>query len=396
MHTRQQIFNPFDRAPGVEQDARRVDARHRAAPLGARVRLGVETAESPASVEATRRRLMSLTREDLSAVLLQATDGIGRVSVLRPAPEEKPAASPPASAPVPLQPTAMPVGRPDVRAAQPSAYGIPIQPEEQAPLPEEESSLSPEFVSALPRANDEKPAAPKRRSIFGRREPAAPTSPREPSAATRQAARTITNGMQSWRAGMERTKQGLQGFMPRLLPGADQNAWTLSAPALAFIAILVPLVVVTVATVVYFRYGRSVQYEEYLVQAKDARAQAVGLTDAAAQREAWQRVLFYLDKAESYSQGSDTRALREEAQQKLDGLQGIFRLQFQPVLSSGLGTQISRLAAASCNRCRTNPRPSTVNDESPMSSNLFVAQKSLNILEHDRAQNFRERADDPF
>ena len=301
---------------------------------------------SPASVEATRRRLMSLTREDLSAVLLQATDGIGRVSVLRPAPEEKPAASPPASAPVPLQPTAMPVGRPDVRAAQPSAYGIPIQPEEQAPLPEEESSLSPEFVSALPRANDEKPAAPKRRSIFGRREPAAPTSPREPSAATRQAARTITNGMQSWRAGMERTKQGLQGFMPRLLPGADQNAWTLSAPALAFIAILVPLVVVTVATVVYFRYGRSVQYEEYLVQAKDARAQAVGLTDAAAQREAWQRVLFYLDKAESYSQGSDTRALREEAQQKLDGLQGIFRLQFQPVLSSGLGTQISRLAAS--------------------------------------------------
>jgi hypothetical protein len=114
---------------------------------------------------------------------------------------------------------------------------------------------------------------------------------------------------------------------------------------MAFIAILIPLVVVTVASVVYFRYGRSVQYEEYLIQARDARAQVLGLTDPALQREAWQRELFYLDKADSYSQTAETRTLRQEAQSNLDNLQGITRLQFQPVLNTGVGTQISRLAA---------------------------------------------------
>ena len=163
---------------------------------------------------------------------------------------------------------------------------------------------------------------------------------------TRRAARTITGGMQAWRAAMDRVGQSVQRFMPRLLPGAEPKALSLSTPAMAFIAILVPLVVVTVASVVYFRYGRSVQYEAYLVQARDARAQAVGIQDASAQREAWQRVLFYVNNAEDYNSTSDTQSLRQEAQQNLDKLQGIVRLQFQPVLNTGFGTPISRLAAS--------------------------------------------------
>ena len=78
------------------------------------------------------------------------------------------------------------------------------------------------------------------------------------------------------------------------------------------IAVAVPLVVVLIATLVYFRYGRSVQYDEYLVQARNARAEAVNIQDVAAQREAWQRVLFYLDKAEEYGSSNDTRSLRGE------------------------------------------------------------------------------------
>ena len=111
-----------------------------------------------------------------------------------------------------------------------------------------------------------------------------------------------------------------------------------------FIAILVPLVVVTIASMVYFRYGRTVQYEEYLVQARNARAVAIGFTDPVAQRDAWQQVLSYLNGAESYSTTADTSAMRTEAQSKLDQLEGISRLQFQPVVS-GVNAQISRMAA---------------------------------------------------
>jgi len=112
-----------------------------------------------------------------------------------------------------------------------------------------------------------------------------------------------------------------------------------------FVAVLVPLVVVTIASAVYFRYGRSVQYEQYLLQVQDARTQALALSDPVARREAWQRELFYLDKAEAYSASGQTRNLRQEAQQALDQLLGIRRLQFQPALSRSVGGQIGRLAA---------------------------------------------------
>lgn len=298
---------------------------------------------SPASLDATRRRLMSLTADDFSAVLMQATDGTGRVTVLRPASAER-MATPAAAAvvaPVAAAPVAAVPEMPEPRTSQPSAYAIPAEP--QPPMAAEQSASEDSLLGALPRADDARAAEADESQAPMQKERA---TRREPSERTRQAARFATNALQAWRTGVDRFRQGLQRFMPRLLPGAEQNTWTLSGPAMAFIALLVPLVVVTIASVVYFRYGRSVQYEEYLVQAQDARAQAVSLQDAAAQREAWQRELFYLDKAESYNQSNETRTLRAEAQQSLDKLQGISRLQFQPVLNSGLGVQIGRLAAS--------------------------------------------------
>ncbi|MGE5071945.1 MAG: hypothetical protein ACM3MF_00840, partial [Anaerolineae bacterium] len=300
---------------------------------------------APAVVDAARR-LMSVSGEDVTAALMQAAEGTGRVTLTRPLVEAKaqPVRAAVPSAPAVPEPMPAAQAEPQEREEQPSAYGIPAQPPEEPPrMPEEASTTAmpdPALLSALPRANGGREAATPRRA------PKRATGPREPSPRTRQAARAVTSGMQAWRGAWGRLQQSLQRFMPRLLPGADPTASSLSTPALAFISVLVPLIVVTVASVVYFRYGRSVQYEEYLVQARDAKAQALSLPDAASQREAWQRVLFYLDKAEDYSDSSDTRNLRNEAQQSLDKLQGITRLQFQPVLNTGFGTQISRLAAS--------------------------------------------------
>ena len=303
---------------------------------------------TPASLEATRRRFMNLAGEDFNAVMLQVADGTSRLTIVRPAVEpgvRVPLASKPA---VEAEPP-ITVALPEIEAhgLQPSAYAIPAEPKEDALPPEDAPavSTSPGLLGALPRAGGGGRAVRrKRQQIAAASAPLA--APREPSQRTRQAARTITGGMKAWREGFDRLGQSLQKFMPRLLPASEQSSWAQSSPALAFIALLVPLIVVTVASVVYFRYGRSVQYEEYIVQAQDAHTQALGLPDAAAQREAWQQELFYLDKAESYNQSGDTRTMRAEAQQNLDHLQGITRLQFQPVLSNGLGAQISRLAAS--------------------------------------------------
>ncbi len=127
-------------------------------------------------------------------------------------------------------------------------------------------------------------------SLVTQDEPALATEkpgPRQPSARTRRTAKTIANGMQTVRRGNTMAQRKLQNFLPRLLPGspgragsaaspgAGQNPSSLGTPVMMFIALLVPLIVVTIASMVYFRYGRSVEYEEYLVQAQNARAQAV-------------------------------------------------------------------------------------------------------------------------
>lgn len=318
---------------------------------------------SPASLDATRRRLMTLTLEDLNAALLYAATGTGALTVLRPT-MEAPAAEktiPPSAADAsaslstgferaaaqraaPAPDEDQPASAQDAHMLQPSAYAIPPQPPEEIPLPEETSAPT-NFFSSLPRVKTvEKNIGEEDAGI-----PPESSAPRRPSERTRQAAKTIATGLQALRRGNERAGQGVRNFLPRLLPGPEDKSLSAPAAVMLFISLLIPLVVVTMASVVYFRYGRSVQFEQYLIQARDARAQAVSLTDPVAQREAWQRELFYLDQAESAAQTAETRALRQEAQSGLDQLQGILRLQFQPVLNSGVGVQISRLAASNDN-----------------------------------------------
>jgi hypothetical protein len=322
----------------------------------------------PASLDSTRRRLMTLIGEDVNAVLMVATEGTGILTVLRAVTEEKPASAPAAPQPAPptttlpvpeinkpavQKPEAIPeAGLPDFSG--PSAYGIPPESKVELP-PAEEPALPPLSLDPLQQEKSAETSTLINEAAVPKRER---SRRREPSPRMRQAAKIIANGLQSIRRGNTWVSERLQNFLPRLLPGspshagaespsgAGQNSGLFGSPVMLFIALLVPLLVVTIASMVYFRYGRSVEYEEYLVQARDARAQAVNETDAAAQREAWQHELFYIDKAEASNVTNDTRSLRQEAQSGLDKLQGITRLQFQPVLSSGVGVQIGGLAAS--------------------------------------------------
>jgi len=311
---------------------------------------------SPASLEATRRRLLTLTTEDVNAVLLQATSGPGTLTMLRPtseapAPEAQAPALPQADANLPRAQEAestpqaeQPIPARLAHLLQPSAYGIPPQPKEEPTLLEE-SAAPTNILNALPRARQVDPPLIEEEPIQAAIQPRAP---RQPSARTRQTAKAVVNGMQVWRQGMQRLNAGMQKFLPRLLPGSEETSppVALHPTVMILIASLVPLVVVIMASVMYFHYGQSVEYEEYLVQANNERAQAISLTEPAAQREAWQRELFYINKADDNNGATDqTRKLRQEAQNNLDRLEGMTRLQFQPVLNSGVGAQISRLAA---------------------------------------------------
>jgi len=269
---------------------------------------------------------------------------------------------------------------------QPSAYAIPPQPNdmlppfvEETPQPATANTISTprNFPPSIPRvkqvetkiaepiieeeieneteedAEDEEPI-----SVIGTAAPKA-AKPDAHVIATRQMAKVMVGGIQTGRRMNERLAAFLQRFIPRLLPGVENADGTEGEPqqqkmffmptyAMIFIAVIIPVLVVTVATVVYLRFGQSVQYDEYYSQALNARAQAVSETDPARQRDAWQSVINFTDKAEDYRQTSESNLLRTEAQSNLDSLMGVVRLEFIPAFTSGIGgsTQISRLAAS--------------------------------------------------
>ncbi|HLA07222.1 MAG TPA: hypothetical protein VJ022_07255, partial [Anaerolineales bacterium] len=264
---------------------------------------------------------------------------------------------------------------------QPSAYAIPPQPEELIPLPTEEDptftkNTPRSFPPSIPRvqpiepeielATFEESEGPDE-AVETETEPEEPVSvtattnpkPDKPSAhavATRQMAKVMVGGIQTGRRVNEGLGSLLKRFVPRLLPGAEnpeaesrqQQMFILPTYVMVFMAIIIPVLVVTVASIVYLRFGQSVQYDELYSQALNARARAVSESDPARQRDAWQSVLNFIDKAEDYRETDESKLLRSEAQTNIDSLMGVVRLEFVPAFTNGLGnsTQISRMAAS--------------------------------------------------
>jgi len=275
---------------------------------------------------------------------------------------------------------------------QPSAYSIPPQPNDALhPLPKIETTSKSATANTISTPRNFPPSIPRIKPVEQKPEPAQiiaepaeeleeeeseveePVSvigtsiPKadKPDAhvmATRQMAKVMVGGIQTGRRAGESLRMFLQRAIPRLLPGAEsaddvevapgkpqqQKMFFMPTYALVFVAVIIPVLVVTIASVVYLRFGQSVQYDEYYSQALNARAQAVSETDPARQRDAWQSVISSVDRAEDYRETDESKLLRSEAQSNLDILMGIVRLEFVPAFTNGIGgaTQVSRMAAS--------------------------------------------------
>ena len=342
----------------------------------------------PASLEASYRKL-TITQGDLNAVLIQAHKGHGTITVLRPdagSPRPlraRPAAessraetpTPEAAAPQPVESlsTEPAFGEPaagngditeeqiDVWAdlaahvVQPSAYAIPPQPE----IP---TSASHNFPPSIPRVGTVEPFPDLDSSDVeeedGREVDEQPIVAESRAAralsdahaeATRQMAKAMVGGIKSGRRLNERLRDSFGKFLPRLLPGAAPEQ-SFSAPtyAMVFIAVVIPVLVVTIASVMYLRFGQSVQFDELYLEALNQRALATGESDPVRQRIAWEDVLATLDRADTYRQTAESEAVRADAQVNLDRLNGVLRLEFRPAFTNGLSStnQISRMTAS--------------------------------------------------
>ncbi len=340
-------------------------------------------------IESTRKRMMALVEGDVNGALIHVTEGTGKFHIALDAPPSTPglADSSPAAPPAPLffPPPSTPgpsgsspasslskpapaagldstpahvVGRPPGEG--PSAYAIPPQPAAADEALVEQlasAALARQFPPSIPRAMPPEPAI-ESAPTADEEEPeletvdvsSAPRRSAEEIArrrveAQRRTARAAVGGLQAWRGLTARVGAALRKFLPHLLPGGESDL-SLPLPAMALIALVAPLIVVTIGVLVYMRFGVSSQYDFHLAQAQALRQKAMAETDPVLQREAWTAVQLRVAQAETYRVTPDTAALRQEAQARLDALLGVTRLQFRPAFNPALNAQISRMAAS--------------------------------------------------
>jgi hypothetical protein len=219
-----------------------------------------------------------------------------------------------------------------VTASRPKVQNVPGQPVRRSGL------VSKTLVSH--------PAAQTGRFVSSRSTGELPEIKRPP--ARRQGVyRRLANVIQGIRAGTQKISEGLRKFLPNLLPNSKENESEVGGSSLAFVAIAIPLIVVTIAGLVYTRYGRVTLYQENYNMALGQATQAAGQTDPAEVRRAWDSTLYYLDLADNYQVTQDSLNLRQVAQTALDNLDSIVRLDFRPAIVIGLDrtVQITRMVA---------------------------------------------------
>ena len=137
--------------------------------------------------------------------------------------------------------------------------------------------------------------------------------------------------------------------LARLLPEGTlqrEGLFTVPTSVQVSIALIIPVLVVGTSVWLYLENGRNQQYEGVLGQAQLEVARGRTAADALSARPHWEAALQWLAQAEALRPGQpDVAALKQEAQGKLDTLDGITRLDFKPLLSAGLGldSKVERL-----------------------------------------------------
>ena len=243
------------------------------------------------------------------------------------------------------------------RVAEPPAVPIEeeIEESDEAPHPDDgiQHPDKGDVLASIPRLEDEPVIAhptdvDEMEEILEEAKVEIPKGPSTVEVVARQTARIIAKGMQATRAGSQKLKAGFGTMLPRLLPKEENEETSMRLPLgmMGLVAIIIPLIVVTIASVVYFRFGRDIRYETFYTQAEEARERAISQSDPIAERLAWQEVLSNLNLAEERKKTEDTRALRNEAEEHIDQLLGIWRLAFRPAINElPRGIRITRIAA---------------------------------------------------
>ncbi|MBT3239846.1 MAG: hypothetical protein HON98_04895 [Chloroflexi bacterium] len=127
-------------------------------------------------------------------------------------------------------------------------------------------------------------------------------------------------------------------FFLRMLP--DEEEFKISSSMMAFIAVIIPVVVVAATALIYARIGLNRQYARYYQQANQAMIVAKSEGDQSSLHLTLNTALADITRAEEYQVTDESQALREEIQTFLDTFDYVNRLDFQPAIAGNLSSSI--------------------------------------------------------
>jgi hypothetical protein len=291
-----------------------------------------------------QQRFLEDSGESLKGILIEATEGQGNINLLTSTAIKEP---PQPAKPQPVEQTDQAVPEDQKPEVKPQAG--PTKPDTPQTAPHVESSSR---ASLPPQSFEDQPApvistSPLESPLIEPWEEQTPEPSKEARRAAASLAPALLGGLKRIQAFGQGTLRGLKGLLQRMVPGDELIK--IPTTTMAFIAIAVPLLVVTVAALVYAQVGRNQQYTHYFSQAETMARAAAAETDTNAQRTAWQNTIALLETAQDYLITDEAELLRKQAVSALDTLDNITRLELQPAISGSLvnTVRIRQIAATS-------------------------------------------------
>lgn len=321
--------------------------------------------------ESLRRRLLGRAGLELSAVLIQAQPGKGEVTATQTrgplAPAEAAEGREPVNIPQPVDglPTLdelstssrIPAANPPEKTIESSAGSqasseaatvlvtpAPVRPATDAD--ESRAGEPPESVAASPLRKAPEGTTLRRVDSAGASQAqpapdggAAKASPRFslPQISLRPLFRGARAGLRPIAVALHWIMQTSRSVLQRILP--DDALLNLPTGTMAFIAVAVPLVVVVLASMVYFRVGYEQKFLTYFQMAQQTALEADAETEPLVRRAAWEKTLDLLAQSEEFAnneQAAQVSQLRQYVQSDLDLMDNIKRPQYQQAIIGGL------------------------------------------------------------
>jgi len=153
--------------------------------------------------------------------------------------------------------------------------------------------------------------------------------------------RGLAKFFDGWHRLRDKVRSFTSHLFSRFSPEGAEGKPQFSKGTLILIAMIVPLIVVGISVGVYLARGKTQQYQYHYDRAQAASEYALAAQDPIVARSQWQEAIDSLDYAEQYRTTDELVALRKDAEQALDILDGAVRLSYRPAISGSLYSEIN-------------------------------------------------------